>query len=83
MSRRYFLRLIRSPGSLVLVETRFPRPSRVVWNMSLVRPADFVVFIADDIRCAAAVAAGDRPDDSAIAVANEIFFEHLCFPPTK
>jgi hypothetical protein len=34
----YFLRPIRRPGSGELMETKFPCPSRVVWNRSLVRP---------------------------------------------
>jgi len=45
-------------------------------------PADFVVLVADDIRCAAAVTARDRPDNSATAVAYEIFFEHRVLPST-
>jgi hypothetical protein len=34
----YFFRLIRRPGSEELMDTKFPRPSRAVWNLSLVRP---------------------------------------------
>jgi hypothetical protein len=34
----YFLRLITRPGSAEFVEIKFPCPSRVVWNRSLVRP---------------------------------------------
>ena len=36
--RPYFFCLISRPGSLELIETKFPSLSRVVLNRSLVRP---------------------------------------------
>ena len=47
----------------MLIDNRLPFESRVVWNLSLVRPAIPFAVITDDIRCAAAITAGDRPDD--------------------
>jgi hypothetical protein len=48
-------------------------------------PDDFIVLVADDIGCAAAVPGRDRADDPATAVAYEIFLEHwwVCFQLSK
>jgi len=43
--------------------------------------ADFALLVSDDIRCAAAVTGGDRSDDLAASITDEMLFQHAVCPP--
>jgi len=63
------------------METRFPCPSRVVWNRSLVRPIILLPSFRsteDDV----AEASCDRADDFAISVSNVVLLRHD-LPPVE
>jgi hypothetical protein len=68
ISEGYFFGLIRRPGSALLIETKLPCASRVVPNLSLVRPANS--FCSSRTTDVSSLKPGDRTDDLALAVSN-------------